>query len=80
MDELKSDLTKNSFIKINPLIKTQPRPSGVPDLGGVVKASHVTTIGGGQQHPIYSLMDQGNHEKPSGKKKIVIPPPGAYNS
>jgi len=43
-----------------------------PDLGGQVKAASVNKVA---QHPIYSLMSPTS---PGGKKKIVLPPPGAY--
>jgi len=56
----------------------RPPLAGSPELGGVVKARNSPTIGGNVQHPIYALMDKGNLEKPSSKKKIVMPPPGAW--
>jgi len=52
--------------------------ASAPALGGTVKASNPNTLQ--HQHPIYSLMDkQGSLDKPTTKKKIVMPPPGAYN-
>jgi len=51
-------------------------PKTVPANGGVVKASNVPTVQGA--HPVYSLLDSNNKEHPSQKKKIVMPPPGAW--
>lgn len=42
-------------------------------LGGTTKAKNLPTV---DAHPIYSLM--GGQGPASGKKKIVIPPKGAY--
>jgi hypothetical protein len=47
------------------------------DGGGQVKASRQSTIQ--SQHPIYSLLGQASHaESPTTKKKIVLPPKGAW--
>jgi len=48
-----------------------------PDMGGVVKASKVNTVQ--REHPIYSLMNKGGQQGQTTKKKIVMPPPGAWN-
>ena len=47
----------------------------VPANGGTVKASTVPTV---SAHPVYSLLDNNSKEHPSQKKKIVMPPPGAW--
>jgi hypothetical protein len=48
--------------------------AGIDDMGGTVKAANAPTTGGA--HPIYSLMQP--KEGASTKKKIVIPPKGAW--
>jgi len=47
-----------------------------PDLGGTVKSTHTPTVQ--NQHPIFKLMDKGNMEAPTTKKKIVMPPRAAW--
>jgi len=54
--------------------------TGIEEMGGTVKANNIPT---GAQHPIYSLMagkSSGNETPTVGatKKKIVIPPKGAW--
>jgi len=51
-------------------------PATIPEGGDVVKAKNVSTIQ--TSHPIYSLMTQTNTAAPGTKKKIVIPPKGAW--
>jgi len=55
----------------------QPAPGSVPALGGTVKASNLPTMGN-TGHSIYSLMAKPGTETSSTKKKIVIPPRGAW--
>jgi len=47
---------------------------------GTVKARNVPTIGGGKQHPIYTMLGGGSQAAggTTTKKKIVMPPPGAW--
>jgi hypothetical protein len=78
-----SELTESSLkdeVRSTPVQLTGRLQAGshldnAPALGGTTKARNLPTA---EQHPIYSLM-AGNKEGPStGKKKIVIPPKGAW--
>jgi len=91
-DEIKSTPKSVEAVKSSS-VKPQPQANlmtgrlkntnltGIEDMGGTVKASTSTTTTG--PHPIYSLMagktgNQSGPTTPGGKKKIVIPPKGAY--
>jgi len=56
---------------------TNMKKGGLEEGGGGVKASNVRTTGG-SEHEVYGLMKDNVTQKTETKKKIVIPPPGAY--
>jgi len=85
-DYLRSEVTSASASpRVKSAIMNGPGPahkgssSPATPLGGTTKASNPNVMR--KEHPIYSLMTQGKDgvEKPSTKKKIVMPPPGAWN-
>jgi len=64
-----------SNINLTGRMQTGSHFDAVP-LGGVTKAKNPNTVAEG--HPVYSLMGGQTSSSPSGKKKIVIPPKGAW--
>jgi len=70
-------------LKRNPSSTTGFSPAGAKKVleegGGAVKAKNVPTVGGdGTGHNVYGLMNNASTQKTETKKKIVMPPPGAY--
>ena len=83
-DELKeaSTAVKPSVAAKSPMALTgrliTPQPGSGPAFGGSVKASSFHSVE--SPHPVYSLMSQSaGMESASRKKKIVMPPRGAWN-
>ncbi|PRP83202.1 twinfilin-1 [Planoprotostelium fungivorum] len=74
VEELKRNLNANTGL--------QPAKTTVlGEGGGVVKAKNIPTIGGhggNAHHSVYGLMNNSVTQKTEVKKKIVMPPPGAY--
>jgi len=79
--EITSTTTASPGVKAAILKGPSQKGSSGPTtpLGGTAKAANPNVMR--KEHPIYSLMTQGKDgvEKPSTKKKIVMPPPGAWN-
>lgn len=83
--ELADELSVGTLNKQPNLIKVAPGRmtggtnggGGGVEGGGTVKtAQHLSRVGE-KQHPIYGIMGSGNGPS-TGKKKIVLPPPGAW--
>lgn len=78
-----SELTESSLkeesrvsgINLTGRLQSGSHLDNAPELGGTTKARNLPTA---EQHPIYSLMGSGGQGNAPGKKKIVIPPKGAW--
>jgi len=56
---------------------TQNLTASTTPFGDTVKSAKISTIAN-PAHPVYNLMDKGNMSHGAVKKKVVMPPPGAY--
>jgi len=79
-EELKSGLTVSASATsprnfTGRLKQTSADTSQLTPLGGTVKSTKVNTV---EAHPIYNLIEQKGKLEHGVKKKIVLPPPGAY--
>jgi len=77
-EELKSGLTGSATSPryfTGRMQQTSGDSSLFTPLGGTVKSTKVNTV---EAHPIYGLIEQKGKLEHGVKKKIVLPPPGAY--